>query len=347
MGATPHRKLLLGTVLILSASAALLLSDMGQRTRQSGDLGKRWMVYLIQYNNVVDVQESEEGVLEGLRNSGLVEGRDYETKVVNAQGDMATVSALVDAAVNDRADLLFTFSTPTLQAAIRRAPTTMPIVFTYVASAVAAGAGRSEQDHLPNVTGISTGAAYDDLLRAMQQWFPRVHRLGTLFVPAEANMVFHKGNLEAAARRAGYQLEVVPVSTATEIADAATALTARGVDAICQVPGNLTAAGFGSISRAAQRARIPVFAFQQAQAKDGALLVASRDYRDAGREAAKVAAGIMRGDTPAKTPFRNFNRTKFVVNLDAARALGLTLPPALVQSAQELIEDGVSRSPTQ
>ncbi len=344
MGAQLHRKLLLGTVLILAASAVLLLSDMGRRARPSGSLGKRWKVYLIQYNNVVDVQESEEGVLEGLRDSGLVEGRDYEAKVVNAQGDMATVSALVDAAVNERADLLVTFSTPTLQAAIRRAPASTPIVFTYVASAVAAGAGRSEQDHLPNVTGISTSAAYDDLLGAIRQWFPQVRRLGTLFVPAEANMVFHKANLERAAQRAGYQLEVVPVSTATEIADAATALTARDVDAICQVPGNLTAAGFGSISRAAQRARIPVFAFQKSQAKDGALVVAARDYRDAGHEAARVAAGIMRGDTPAKIPFRNFNRTKFIVNLDAARALGLTLSPALVQSAQELIENGASRS---
>ncbi len=338
-----HRKLLLGTVLIVVTSAVLLLSDLGRRTPHSSGVAKRWKVYLIQYNNVVDVQESEEGVLEGLRSSGLVEGRDYDAKVVNAQGDMAMVSALVDAAVSDGADLLITFSTPTLQAAIRRAPASTPIVFTYVASALVAGAGRSEQDHLPNVTGVSTGAAYDDLLRAIQQWFPQVHRLGTLFVPAEANMVFHKGKLETAARKAGYGLEAVPVSTATEIADAAMALTTRNVDAICQIPGNLTAAGFGSISRAAQRANIPVFAFQQAQAKDGALLVAARDYRDAGREAAQVAAGIMRGDTPAKIPFRNFNRTKLIVNLDAARALGMMPPPALVQSAQELIEDGASR----
>lgn len=343
MKSRPQRKLLLGTVLIVLISTVLLLSDLGRRTARVGGLGKRWKVYLIQYNNVVDVQESEEGVLEGLRNSGLVEGRDYEAKVVNAQGDMAMVSALVDAAVSDRADLLITFSTPTLQAAIRRAPASTPIVFTYVASALVAGAGRSEQDHLPNVTGISTGAAYEDLLRAIHQWFPQVRRLGTLFVPAEANMVYHRGKLEAEARKVGYEIEVVPVSTATEIADAATALTTRNVDAICQIPGNLTAAGFGSISRAAQRANIPVFAFQQAQAKDGALLVAARDYRDAGREAAQVAVGIMRGDTPAKIPFRNFNRTKFILNLDAARALRTTLPPTLAQSVQELIENGVSR----
>lgn len=98
MGARLHRNIVLGAALIFAASVVLLLSDVGQRTRDSGAgaTAKRWKVYLIQYNNVEDVQESEEGVLEGLHGSGLVEGSDYEVKVVNAQGDMATVSALVD-----------------------------------------------------------------------------------------------------------------------------------------------------------------------------------------------------------------------------------------------------------
>ncbi len=337
-------KLLLGTVLIIAASAALLLSDFGRRTEASGAASsKRWKVYLIQYNNVVDVQESEEGVLAGLRSSGLVEGRDYESRVVNAQGDMATVSALVDSAVNDRADLLITFSTPTLQAAIRRAPA-IPIVFTYVASALVAGAGRNEQDHLPNVTGVSTGAAYDELIRIIRTWFPAVHRVGALYVPAEANMVFHKESLERAANKVGLEVVFVPVSTATEMADAATALVARRVDAICQIPGNLTASGFGSISSAALRGGIPVFAFQQAQAKDGALLVAARDFRDAGQEAGQLAASVMRGSNPAVIPFRNFDRTKIIINLDAAQRLRISLPQPLLHSAQELIENGNLRS---
>ena len=60
-------------------------------------------------------------MLDGLRESGLVEGRDYVKTVRDAQGDMATVSGLVDAAVAEGADMLITFSTPTLQAAVQRA----------------------------------------------------------------------------------------------------------------------------------------------------------------------------------------------------------------------------------
>ena len=89
--------------------------------------------------------------------AGLLEGRDYTLSRRNAQGDMATVSALVDAAISERAELLVTFSTPTLR--MRRARN-VPVVITYVSSPHADGAGTSDTDHLPNVTGDYMRAAY-------------------------------------------------------------------------------------------------------------------------------------------------------------------------------------------
>jgi hypothetical protein len=125
----------------------------------AGPLSKRWRLHLVQLNDTLDVEEAERGVRKGLEDAGLVEGRDYETMVRNAQGDMATVSGLIDAALTDRADLIITFSTPTLQAALQRAKS-VPVVFNYVADAVAAGAGTSDTSHLPNVTGVYLLGAY-------------------------------------------------------------------------------------------------------------------------------------------------------------------------------------------
>src|SRR5262249_31233539 len=88
------------------------------------------------------------GVRVGLREAGLVEGRDYVATVRNAQGDMATVNSLIDAAITERSDLLITFSTPTLQAALQRARR-VPIVFNYLASPIAAGAGPRRPTRTP------------------------------------------------------------------------------------------------------------------------------------------------------------------------------------------------------
>ncbi|HEX7831502.1 MAG TPA: ABC transporter substrate-binding protein [Thermoanaerobaculia bacterium] len=335
------RRIALGVGVVAAASAILLLSDLQHRERAARKaLTKKrtWKIYFVQYNDVIDVKDAEKGVFEGLRESGLENGRDFEVKILNAQGDMATVSALIDAATTGGADMLITFSTPTLQAALRRAQN-VPVVFNYVANGLKAGAGKSNTDHAPNVTGVSLLPANDEALSLIRTHFPTIRKLGTLYCPAETNMVHYKISLDEAAKRAGFEVVYVPAETATDVPDAAAALMSRDIDAVLQIPGNLTASAFGSISEAARRGRIPVFAFQKSQAIGGATMVVARDYHDSGRLAAKLAARIMRGEDPKLIPLQDFGGTNLIVNLDAARALDLELPPALVKSANEVIQD--------
>ena len=103
-------------------------------------------------------------MLAGLREAGLVEGRDYVTTVRNAQGDMATVSGLIDAALG-RADgpADHVLDAHAAGGAAARAAA-CPIVFNYLASPIAAGAGTSDTDHLPNVTGVYMAAAFKEML---------------------------------------------------------------------------------------------------------------------------------------------------------------------------------------
>ena len=96
----------------IAASADILVNESGVHTkatpRQAADnnqapLAKKWKVRIIEYNNVQDVEESEAGVRVGLKESGLKEGQDYVVDIRNAQGDMATVNSLVDAAISEAA----------------------------------------------------------------------------------------------------------------------------------------------------------------------------------------------------------------------------------------------------
>jgi ABC-type uncharacterized transport system substrate-binding protein len=335
------RRIALGIAVVAAASVILLLSDLQHRERAARRALTRkhtWKIYFVQYNDVIDVKDAESGVLDGLRQSGLENGRDFEVKILNAQGDMATVSALIDSAVTGGADLLITFSTPTLQAALRRAQN-VPVVYNYVSSGLKAGAGKSNTDHAPNVTGVSLLPANDEALSLVRTYFPSIRKIGTLYCPAETNMVNAKIALDESAKRAGFEVVYVPAETATDVPDAAAALMSRDIDAVLQIPGNLTASAFGSISEAARRAHLPVFAFQKSQAIGGAMVVVARDYKDSGRHAAHLAARIMRGENPKKIPLEDFAKTSLIVNLDAARALDIILPPALVRSAKDVIGD--------
>jgi ABC-type uncharacterized transport system substrate-binding protein len=326
-------------------TATILVDEKGIHDRSATNpatpaaarpLTKQWNVDLIEYNTVVDVEEAEEGVLGGLRSSGLVEGRDYSVRIRNAQGDMATMNSLVDAAIIDRADLLITFSTPTLQAAIQRSQG-VPVVFNYVANAVWAGAGRSDTDHLPNVTGVYLPGAYDEMIALVREVLPNARVLGTLYVPSEVNTVYHRDRFVEVASKAGMEFVTVAANTAAEVSDAALSLASRKIDAICQLPGNLTASAFPTIAEAARRARLPLFGFQTSAAEAGAQLVVARDYRDAGAEAALLAVRIMRGESPGSIPFEPARHTKLVANVDAARAIDLRIPASVLARAQRVI----------
>ncbi len=150
---------------------------------------------------------------------------------------------------------------------------------------------------------------------------PNARVLGTVYTPAEVNMVSQKDLLEKAARANGFEIKAVAANSTSEVADAALSLVSAHVDAICQIPGNLTVAAFPNIAQVAQRSKVPMFAFQSSQAKH-AVLTLARDYYESGRQAAALAARVMRGESPASIPFASVSSTHVIVNQAAARAAG-------------------------
>jgi ABC-type uncharacterized transport system substrate-binding protein len=326
----------------LIARADLVVDQTGthdKTPKRQASLNRKWNLQVVELNNVLDVEETEQGLMQGLNEAKLTAGKDYDIKIRNAQGDMATVNGLLDAAISSGADMLITMSTPTLQAAMQRSHGKVPVVFTYVASAIAAGAGKSDQDHLPFVTGVTIVAPFEEMMKLIKEVLPSARRIGTLFVPAEVNMVYAKDEMIKAATKAGMEVVPMGVSSSSEVPDATLALLGRGVDLICQIPGNLTAASFSGIADAATRRKVPVFAFQNAQAQEGAQVVLGRNYQEAGVATAAMAARIMRGEKPAEIPFTPLTNTTLIVNPGAARAISLTLPPALLKRAEKTIKE--------
>ena len=116
---------------------------------------------------------------------------------------MATVSTLVDAALERTRRPAGDLLDADAAGRARSGREHVPIVFTYVSSPHAAGAGKSDTDHLPNVTGVYMAPAYDDMIALIRRVLPSVKSLGTLFVPAEVNSVFNRNLLEAACKKAG------------------------------------------------------------------------------------------------------------------------------------------------
>jgi ABC-type uncharacterized transport system substrate-binding protein len=297
--------------------------------------GRTFKVDIIEYIDTPNVEENREGIRSGLEKAGLKTGRNLDLRVRNAQGDMATLSTMIDAAISDQTDLLLVSTTPALQAALRRAGN-HNVVFSLVANPVIAGAGKNDNDHAPNVSGAYIPAPHTEGLAALKKCLPNVRRIGTLFVPAEVNSVFYKDELLKAAAALGLEVEVVAVSNSNEITDAAIALCSRNVDVVCQISDNLTGASFASVAQATQRARLPLMAFASAQVKNGAFMAISRDFYDGGVASGQIAARVLLGESPNRIPFQFVQTIKYVFNRTAASAVGVTIPQELLRRGEAI-----------
>jgi len=333
------QRISLGLVLIGLAGGILILSDWNRRI-DPGETGgsplqqakKPWRMNLLYYVDSPAFEEAREGVMKGFQESGFVENQDFTMVVRNGQGDMATANSMVDLATTSNLDLLITLSTPMLQAAMNRAGD-LPIVFSLVANPLLAGAGISNEQHRPNLTGIYTTSDFQGMMQVLPLIMPQVRRIGTLFVPSEINSVFYKDLLTEEAQKVGVEVIAVGVSSTAEVVDGALALTSKPLDAICQISDNLTSAAFVSILRAAEQANLPLFSFQSSHLHDGAIAVIARDFEDAGREAAYLAIRILQGESPSSIPFQPIQQSRLMINLEAARKANLTVPSSLRQRA--------------
>ena len=327
----------------LAERASAVIDATGKHTRAQaaavGDvrpLPRKMKVDMIEYLDTPNVEITREGFLAGLAKTGLQEGRDYEIRRRNAQGDMTTLSGMIDAAVTDRTDLIVASTTPALQAALRRGRG-KPLVFMLVANPTLAGAGKSDTDHLPYVTGVYIPAPHEEALEILKRCLPNTKRIGTLYVPSEINSEFYREQLDAAAKRDGMELEAVGVSTSGEVPDAALALCSRQIDVLCQISDNLTGASFTSIAEAAKRNKLPLVAFASGQAQKGAFMTVSRDYYDGGVETAVMVARVLRGESPSTMPFKLVTTIRHTYNLVAAKQLGIQIPQDLLAKADEII----------
>lgn len=298
----------------------LLVNSCSTRHKSSA-----FKIVLVQYNDSPLSELSQEGIKEGLRQSGMTEGIDYSMKIYNAQGDISTLNLIFDAVKNERPGLVFVTSTPTLQVAVKKI-TDIPIVFTVVADPVIAGAGKSFEEHLPNVTGISTMGDYPGMIDLIKLILPDAKKIGTLYTPGEINSVRNMEDLKKNAEAAGIELVSVPLTSSAEAADAAMSLAAKKPSVVCQIVDNLTSISVAIILKVCNDRNIPMFGFVSDQAEKGAVMVLSRDYMQAGMDAVRLAKKIMDGAEPSILPFDLVSKTNILINPGAAAKHGIIIP---------------------
>ncbi|MEI7437513.1 MAG: ABC transporter substrate binding protein, partial [bacterium] len=292
-----------------------------------------WEIRIARYNDAQFSADTWRGIMDGFKQQGLQEKRDFNVRCLNAQGDMTTLASIMTAIRAEQPDLVMTISTPTLQAALRQVGN-LPVVFGCVADAVRAGAGKSNADHLPNVTGITTLSPVADMAHLIKKSITNVHSVGTLFSPGEINAEINRQGFAEALEKEGLKLIAIPVNSSAETAEATSALLRSDIQVVCQIMDNTVRPGYAQIAKRSKDVGLPFFCFDSSGILDGAALALGRDYYSSGVEAAEVAVRVLRGANPANIPITNTRTEITAVNSDLIKKLGLVIPSELLKVGQ-------------
>jgi putative ABC transport system substrate-binding protein len=275
---------------------------------------------------------------EGIRDLGYIEGETIALDFRLSKGSMDALPALAAELVRIPVNVIVTDTTSATLAAFA-ATRTIPIVMgTTGGDPVALGLAKSLSRPSRNVTGTQflTGLS-EKRLQLLKQAFPGTQRVAVLANPTGAISVSEIPKAEMAASRIGLRIVSLAASTPAELR-ALPLAALSGSDGLLVMPDAMFWNNRATIIGVASQARVPAVYPEREYADDGGLIAYGPNVTAHFRLAAGYVDRILRGANPADLPINATSHFDFVVNLRAAHALGLALPPDFVSAADEVIE---------
>jgi putative ABC transport system substrate-binding protein len=283
----------------------------------------------------------ESGVVKlRLEELGYAEGKNLVFDFHSADGQPERLAALATELVRTNPDVIVTgFGTLTAKAA-QAATATIPVVFTTVGDPIGAGIVKSLNRPGANITGLTDQASEitGKRLQIMQQLQSGLQIVAVLMNPDTPFSALALQDLRAAAAAGGPRLEVCEVRTRDQLSTSIEAAAKAGATGLMILEDPLLVSLRGQIADIAARLRLIATYGNREFVDVGGLLSYGTDRRQLYRRAAELVDTILKGKMPADIPVERPTKFELVINLKAAKALGITIPQTLLATADEVIE---------
>ena len=277
----------------------------------------------------------------GLNETGYVEGQNVTVEYHWLEGQYDRVPALMADLVRRRVAVIVTPSIATVALAAEAATATIPIVFGIGEDPVQRGL----VTNLARPGGNATGANFlatevaAKRLRLLHDLLPKAVRIAVLVNPASAsNTESTLREVQEAAPALGLNIDILNATTIGEIDAAFTALARERPDALFVGPDGFFTSRRGQFATLTAVSKIPATYSNREYVAAGGLMSYGTDLTDVFHQVGVYTGNILKGAKPADLPVVQSTKLEFVLNLQTARALGLSVPPSLLSIADDVIE---------
>ena len=309
---------------------------MAPRTSTAQPPGKVFRIGVLSFSVTAGRDHSLDGLQQGLRGLGYVEGQNLAIAQRDAEGHSERLPALATTLVDLRVEVLVALGAAATRAA-QRATSTIPIVMVTSADPVTSGFTASLARPSGNITGVSSVEVLGGKrLELLKEAVPTVSRIAALWNPGNPATASFVQEAQGAAQALGVQLHVL-AGPPNDFEGAFTAASSGRAEALIVLPDASFTSHATRIVDFAHRHRLPAIYPVREFVDAGGLMSYGLSWPDMGRRAAIFVDKILKGATPADLPVEQAMKFTLIINLKAAQELGLTLPSHLLVFADEVI----------
>jgi putative tryptophan/tyrosine transport system substrate-binding protein len=281
----------------------------------------------------------EAGIRQGLRETGLVEGRDFRIENRSTGGQMDRLPSIVADVVASRVSVIVAVS-DSFALAAKAATTAIPIVYIGGNDPVRIGLVSSLSSPGGNVTGVTVlnVEIAAKRLQLLNELIPAAPTIAALLDPATPNLEIDTASLLAAAKVLGVQVNILRAGTPAEVSAAIETIAQRRLGPVVVGPSPFFNTQGKQLAAHMVRHSLPAIFQTREFAADGGLVSYGGSLLEAFRIAGTYTGRILKGEKPANLPVQQVSKFELFINLNAAKTLGLSVPPTLLARADEVIE---------
>jgi len=275
---------------------------------------------------------------QGLRELGYIEGKNIAIEYRSADSKLERFSDLASELVRLKVDVIFAVSTPAVLAA-KNATKTIPVIFTNIGDPVTAGVVASLARPGGNITGLATLSPElsGKGLELLKETVPKVSRVGVVWNPDNPGKTSGLKDTEVAAQALRLQLQSLEVRGPNDVEPAFQAARRKQIGALIVLRDVVINRETKPILELARKNRLPAIYSDRDFVDNGGLMSYGPNIDDLFRRAATFVDKILKGAKPADLPVEQPTKFELIINLKAAKQIGLTIPPNVLARADKVI----------